>query len=788
VPYAVAVQQFWLEVVRISLMLVAGISGARRASPALLIRWKPGNMRWARLVSFNGVKELFHLLQLEGATIDADRGQLLADLSSALAQSSAELADVLDAAARAAAAAIGGYALVRVVNDAGLLSTSAVHGPGPDRVTLAAERLMAASPRADEGLSGRLAATGLPIVNNAVTLEQINASMPVLRSFLEETGIQALMLLPLIAHGSYLGLLGVSRSADRPFADADVLLGTDIAAQIALAVATARSVQRLRLSESRYRRIVETSIDGMWEGDRNAITTFVNERTTEMLGYTREEMLGQPISRFLGEHNRDGIPGRLAARMEGIGEQYEARLTRADGTSLWVDTRAVPLRDEAGTVIGSFSTFSDITDRVRARELEAQLQHINRLDSLGQLAGGVAHNFNNLLTVISGCTQLLAGLVPAGGAAGQLVAEIAGAAERGSSVTRQLLAVGRSQAGRAEPLGLDDLLADLASLLRLTVGDHIQLVLPRERAPGERRAWVRADRGHLEQVIINLAANARDAMEAGGTLTIEYDHTLGIRPGPGLTGGGQEGPPGPGEDPRWYVRLAVSDTGCGMDADTLRRAFEPFFTTKDVHRGTGLGLASVYGTIREAGGEVSLRSEIGAGTVVDVYLPATDAQPHTESHPEPGSRPELAPALAAAGHGGHGLLMLVEDEPAVAGIVRRLLEEAGYEVVAPGGAQQALQAIGEGQPVDLLITDVMMPGMTGPELSRRVHVLRARLPVLFISGYTAGALEDFGRLDAGIMLLEKPFTREALLGTVATLLGSREHVITRSGHDGGHRE
>lgn len=697
--------------------------------------------------------------------MSTDRSRLLAHLSSALARASTDLPGVLAAAAAATSATIGDFAAVQVVDD-DVLSPAVLAGPVPRR-TGADEPVVVL--RADEGLSGRLAATGRPIVNNAAAVEQIAAGVPSLRGFLDGSGTRALMLLPLIADGSYLGLIAVGRRVDRPFLDADVVLGTDIAASVALAVAAAQSVRRLQTSEDRYRRIVETSLDGMWEGDRDARTTFVNERTTQMLGYTRAQMMGQPLARFLDEQNSQGVPGRLAARLIARPKPYEIQLIRADGTRLWVEANAVALPDDDAGATGFFGTFIDISDRVRARDLQAQLDRVHRLDSLGQLAGGVAHNFNNLLTVISGCSQLLLDAVPADEVSGELVAEIAGAAEKGRGLCRELLAFGRSQPGVAEPLDLHVLLTDLAGLLRLTVGDHIHVVLPRTPDPDEPGAWVTADRGHLEQVIINLAANAREAMVEAGTLTVECDRTLGIRRESRDvdTRDEQDAAQTHSEDARWYVRLSVTDTGCGMDPETLRRAFEPFFTTKESHRGTGLGLAGVYGTVRQAGGVVNLRSQPGAGTVAEVYLPATDIEPRSQ---RTGTAPLTAAAYPAR-RGGHGRLLLVEDEPAVERVVNRLLTEAGYVVTAPGAAEDALQAVRDGLDVDLLITDVMMPMLTGPELSRRVHDVRPGLPILFISGYTAGALDDIGRLDLGMALLEKPFTREALLDAVSRLLG-----------------
>jgi len=681
--------------------------------------------------------------------MSTDRSQPLVQLSSALSRAATDLAAVLAVAAEQASALTGGVAVVQIADENGLLSTSA-----------------AQPQRADEGLSGRLAATGLPIVNNAVGPEQLAASMPGLRRPPGEAGVRALLLLPLLADGDYLGLLGISRAADRPFVAADLALGTEVAARIAPAVAAAQSVSRLHSTESRSQRIAETSLDGMWEGDHRAVTTFVNERATQLLGYSREAMMGQPLSHFLDGRGRADLPDRLAS-LTRTAQRCEVELARADGTRLWVEANTVTSPGGPASAAGFFSTFRDISDRVRVRELEAQLDRGRRLDSLGQFAGVAAHNFNNLLTVISGCAQMLLTGLTADEPARGLVAEIAGAAERGSGVCGELLAFGRSRPPAGGPLELHALLADMRGLLRLTVGDHIEVVLPRRHQPGDPGAWVSADRGQLEQVVINLAVNAREAMGAAGRLTVGCDHTIGVRREPGDVDSRDDLHDPAGsliENTRWYVRLSFSDSGCGMDTDTLRRAFEPLFTTKQAQRGTGLGLASVRGMVREAGGVVNLRSRPGAGTVAEVYLPATDAEVRAVA------TAPVQRTAAANGATGHGHVLVVEDEPAVARVVSRLLAEAGYTFDAPGSSDLALQFIRAGRPVDLLITDVMMPGLTGPELTRQVHHLRPGLPVLFISGHIAGTLEDTDRLDAGTALLEKPFTREALRAAVESLL------------------
>ncbi|MET0496167.1 MAG: PAS domain S-box protein [Actinoplanes sp.] len=690
--------------------------------------------------------------------MSADQSELLTRLSSALTRAATDLTEVVDVAVRGASAVLGDVAVVQIVDEKGLLSTSGPQSRGPRLVPVG-------SPRADEGLSGRLAVTGRPIVNNAVGSEQIAAGLPGLQTFIGESATRALLLLPLIADGDYLGLIAISRGVDDPFADADVVLGTDLAARIALAVAAAQSVSRLRASESRYRRILETSLDGMWEGDHTAVTTFVNDRAAEMLGYPREAMLGQPLARFLGGQSAAGPPGSVTGCLTRVAQQREVELVRADGTRLWAEVNAVALPDDAASPARFFGTFRDISDRVRARDLETRLDRGGRLDGLGQFAGVAAHNFNNLLTVITGSAQMLLTMLPAGEPARALVAEIAGAAAKGSGICAELLTFGRSRSGPAHPLDLRELLADLEGLLRLTAGDHIDVVLPRCTGAGASDAWVTADRGHLEQALINLAVNAREAMGEGGTLTVDCDHTVGIRREPGDMDSRDvhDSVPTPADDDRWYVRLSVSDSGCGMDTDTLRRAFEPLFTTKEPNRGTGLGLASVCCTVHRAGGVVNLRSKPGAGTVVEVYLPATDAQPRPES-----VTPVTRSTAIRPGVDGDARVLVVEDEPAVARVVSRLLAEAGYTVDVPGTADAALSVIRDGCPTDLLITDVMMPGLTGPELSRQVHDVRPGLPVLFVSGYLD---DDVGPLGPGTALLEKPFTREALRDAVASLLG-----------------
>jgi CheY-like chemotaxis protein len=298
-----------------------------------------------------------------------------------------------------------------------------------------------------------------------------------------------------------------------------------------------------------------------------------------------------------------------------------------------------------------------------------------------------------------------------------------------------------------------EVIAELAPMLRRTLGEHVDLRAPGP-GPDARPCRVRIDRGQLQQIIVNLAANARDAMDAGGTLTIECEHVLLDRMELGEA-------PDVDEPKAWFVRLAVSDTGIGMDADTLRHAFEPFYTTKPPGKGTGLGLASVYGIVRAAKGLVRLYSEPGHGVTVKIYIPATDERVAEDSQ-RPAARPATAPAGAR--------VLVVEDTPALAEVTSRLLVPAGYEVHVSHTPADALARLEQGLVVDLVITDVVMPGLTGPELAARIHDRRPGLPVVYTSGYTAGVLGERADLPPGSALVEKPFTRTNLLDAVARAL------------------
>jgi DNA-binding response OmpR family regulator len=376
-------------------------------------------------------------------------------------------------------------------------------------------------------------------------------------------------------------------------------------------------------------------------------------------------------------------------------------------------------------------------------QLEDDLRHAQKMEAVGQLAGGIAHDFNNLLTVIAGETELLSERLEPADPLRRDVAAIAGATERAAALTRQLLAFSRRQLLKPRVLDLNELVASVDAMLRRVIGEDVELVTRRSGAA----VPVEADPSQLEQVVLNLAVNARDAMPDGGRLTIEVSQV--------------ELPPGHGLGPGSYALLKVSDTGTGMDAETLERVFEPFFTTKPEGAGTGLGLSTVYGIVTQSGGDVRVASTPGAGTTFEVYLPSTAQLPAT-------APAEPAPAFAPPAT---GTILLVEDDDAVRELALRALSDAGYAVLEAGDGGDALALCdAHDGPIDLLLTDVVMPEMSGRELAERRAPLRPETRVLYMSGYPADAIVRREVLDGGVELLEKPFTPMSLRRRVRAAL------------------
>jgi two-component system, cell cycle sensor histidine kinase and response regulator CckA len=563
------------------------------------------------------------------------------------------------------------------------------------------------------------------------------------------------------------------------------------------AVRNAVAQGRLRLAQRRHQQLLQAILDGgtaaIYVKDTAGRYLLVNRHYASLLGKGRDEIVGRRDDEVwpaasaetagtadLAERLRAEDRRALAA---GTAIEVEEEMVRAgEPRSYW--TVRFPLLDLDGRAYAVCGISTDVTDRKR---LEARLRQGQKMAAVGQLAGGVAHDFNNLLTVILGYANLLAKQLAAQPALLPHVEQLRKAGEQGAALTRQLLVFSRQQALQPSAVDLDAVVADFEALLRRLIGEDVELAT----VLGSRGSLVLADRGQLEQVILNLAINARDAMPAGGRLVVETadadldaayaESRPGVRPGP-------------------HVLLAVSDTGQGIDAATRSRIFEPFFTTKPPGQGTGLGLATVHGIVYQSGGHVDVYSEPGRGTTFKIYLPriampaeaaeaaeaaaaaaAAAATPPASPGPAAGIAPGTGAPQEAAARGGAETVLVLEDEPLVRTLVEITLRGAGYAVLTASTAADALAlAAHHAGPIDLVLSDVVMPEMSGPELAARIAAPRPRARILFTSGYS-GKLLDGRVLPLGAEFIAKPFRPQELLRKVREVLGNPPADPARAG-------
>ena len=502
-----------------------------------------------------------------------------------------------------------------------------------------------------------------------------------------------------------------------------------------------RAAEALRQSEEQFRAMFDLASVGIAQSDpRTEQWLRVNKKMCEITGYSVGELLQMRIADITYPEDRQSDQEAFERVVRGEVPDYrmEKRYIRKDGTLVWVNVNMTVIRDAAGQPTRTMATIEDITERKR---LEAQLFQSQKLETVGKLAGGVAHEFNSILTAIIGQSELLLGDLPAGSPLAQNATEISQAAGRAATLTRQLLAYGRKQFLQPETLDLNQVITSMEGMFRHLMGGDVdvRIVL----AEGLRA--VKADAGQIEQVIMNLAMNARDAMPNGGKLTLE---TANVSFDQERVGRDPELKPGD------YVMLAITDTGTGMSAEVKARAFEPFFTTKGVGQGTGLGLSTCYGIIKQSGGHISVYSEPGRGTTFKIYLPQVELQ--TKIPIQRLDSPDLPR--------GTETILLVEDDPALREMAATLLRRLGYTVLAAANGIEALslkQQRDSGY-VDLLFTDVVMPHMSGKELADRVQALYPYTRILFTSAYTGNAIVHQGVLNPGAALLQKPFTPSAL--------------------------
>jgi PAS domain S-box-containing protein len=504
----------------------------------------------------------------------------------------------------------------------------------------------------------------------------------------------------------------------------------------------------LRESEARYRRIVETTNEGVLLVDSDMRITFVNRRIADLLGYEVSELSGKAVTDIVAEDSRALLARSLSTQRERGASQNELMLERKDGTNVWVLMDTARIHDcPEECEMGWLAMMMDITQR---KQLEEQLHQAQKMEAIGNLAGSVAHDFNNLLTVILSYLELVLDQVKPGDPIRADLEEVQKASDRARGLTRQLLAFSRRQALEPQVLNLSTTVEGLAQMLRRLIGEDVELTLNTSHTLGH----VYADAGQIEQIIMNLVVNARDAMPEGGRLAIETKH---VELDSAYAATHHDVAPGP------YVMLAVSDTGIGMDAATQERIFEPFFTTKEQGKGTGLGLSTVFGIVKQSGGHIAVFSEPGKGTTFKIYLPQVDADSQTSAR-------ALKREPPATLHGSETIL-LVEDEDQVRRTLRAILRRQGYNVIeAQNGAEGLLICESYAAKIDLLLTDVVMPRMSGRQLVQRLASSRPDLRVLYISGYIGNSSIQHGVLDAERSFLQKPITPEALARKVREVL------------------
>jgi PAS domain S-box-containing protein len=506
-----------------------------------------------------------------------------------------------------------------------------------------------------------------------------------------------------------------------------------------------RKSRELRDSQNRLALIADSSQDAIIGKNLDGIITQWNKGAENMYGYSALEVIGQHISVLCPRDRPDEIPLIMEKIRQGeqVGYFESVRVTK-DGRRLNVSISVSPIHDTDGNIVGASAIARNVTAQ---KKVEDQLRQSQKMEAVGRLAGGVAHDFNNLLGIVTACTELLRARADEDSL--EYIDNIREAAKRGAALTRQMLSFSRRQQVQTQVLDLNERLREVIKLLRPLMGDDVEItVLPRTRV-----AIVEADPGQLDQIVMNLAVNARDAMPKGGKFILEtgvFDFDEAFAREHATMKAGR------------YVMLAVSDNGVGMDESTRSRIFEPFFTTKEMGKGTGLGLATVYGIVKQSGGDIWVYSEPDRGTTFKIYFPSAEHKVGT-------APAEQAEALPARREG--VTLLLAEDDPLMRRLTKKMLEQHGYTVLESEDGQTALDALtANHKKIDVVLTDVVMKGMSGPELVLRLMDRHPEVKVVYMSGYTGELVANQG-VEGGIRLLEKPFTRASLLKMIDAALG-----------------
>jgi PAS domain S-box-containing protein len=549
--------------------------------------------------------------------------------------------------------------------------------------------------------------------------------------------------IPMLTGGRFVGILNFDPGYPQKHLTTGQMKALNIVAGTAASALEGTSLlERLRAAEQRYRRLAENAPDIVFRYELSPQHRFayVSPVVASVIGYTPEEYYADPDLGFKIVHPDDRRS--LESALSGDGRHagtVTMRWTHKSGSLIWIEQRSALVRDADGQVVAIEGIARDISER---RQLEDQLRHAQKMDAIGRLTAGVAHDFNNLLTVINGYSDLSLREMSQDNPVRRKIDEVKKAGDQAAALTRQLLAFGRKQVSQSKAVDVNAAVKSNTNILRRVIGEDIELITILDPALRP----IKADEGQIEQVLLNLAVNSRDAMSRGGKLTVQTSNEAG------------------GE-----ILLAMSDTGCGMDAATQLRVFEPFFTTKESGRGTGLGLSIVSSIIKQNGGRIELASNPGDGTTFKIYLPSAEASPATSA-----ARP------ADEDRTGSETVLVVEDDSAVRDFICTVLQHSGYRVVAARHGDHALEIWQQHQDrFGLVITDVVMPHMDGPALIEKLRCLSPGVRVLYTSGYADDAVARHGDLDPEIPFIRKPFTSDTLLQTVRAALDA---AIAREDH------